>query len=188
MNRLEEKYQKEVLPKLKEQLGIVNVHAVPRIQKIVVNAGLGKSIQDSDFVEAAVSVLSRITGQQPVKTLAKKSISNFKIRKGMVVGAKVTLRGERMYAFLDKLINVALPRVRDFRGIPRTGFDGKGNYSLGFNEHIVFPEIASDEIEKIVGMEINVVTSAQNDEHGRALLTLIGFPFEKEEPKESKKR
>lgn len=181
MNRLEEQYKKEVLPKLQQQFDITNVMATPRIEKVVLNAGLGKSLQDSSYIDAAVDVLEKISGQKAVKTLAKKSISNFKIRKGMVVGAKVTLRGERMYAFLDKLIHVTLPRVRDFRGISRTAFDGQGNYSLGFKEHIVFPEISSDDVERIVGLEINVVTTAQTDDQGEALLEHLGFPFEKKD-------
>lgn len=185
MNRLQEKYNKEVMPKLKEELGVKSILAVPRIEKVVVNAGLGKSIQDPEYVEKAVSVLSRITGQQPVKTKAKKSISNFKVRKGMIVGAKVTLRGEQMYAFLDKLFNVAFPRVRDFQGVSRTSFDKKGNYSIGFREHIVFPEISSDEIEKIVGLEITIATTASTPKEGLRLLELMGMPFTKEEPKSS---
>lgn len=180
MNRLEEKYRSEVIPKLQERLGRKNALALPRIQKVVLNAGLGKSIHDPAYIDAAATVLARMTGQQPVKTTAKKSISNFKIKKGMVVGAKVTLRGKRMYDFLDKLIHVALPRVRDFRGIPKTAFDGAGNYSIGFPEHIVFPEISSDEVEKIVGLEVNIVTTAKNNEEGTALLELLGFPFSKE--------
>jgi len=183
MNRLEEQYRSVVLPKLREQIGEKNPNALPRLEKVVLNAGLSKAIQDPAYTEKAVAVLTRITGQVPVKTAAKKSISNFKIRKGMIVGAKVTLRGDRMYDFLDKLINVALPRVRDFRGIPAKAFDGKGNYSLGFPEHMVFPEISSDEIENIIGLEINIVTNAKTDDRGRALLTLMGFPFEKQESK-----
>lgn len=179
MNRLQEKYRKEALPKLAEALGRTNPHSLPRIEKVILNAGLGKSIQDPTYIDTAVDVVARISGQRPVKTLAKKSISNFKIRKGMVVGAKVTLRGDQMYAFLDKLVNVALPRVRDFRGLPRNAFDGSGNYSIGFKEHIVFPEISSDEVEKIVGLEVNIVTTAKSDDEGRKLLELLGFPFEK---------
>jgi large subunit ribosomal protein L5 len=179
MNRLQEKYRKEALPKLAEAIGRSNPHSLPRIDKVIINAGLGKSIQDPTYVDTAVDVIARITGQRPVKTLAKKSISNFKIRKGMVVGAKVTLRGDQMYAFLDKLIHVALPRVRDFRGLPRNAFDGSGNYSIGFKEHIVFPEISSDEVEKIVGLEVNIVTTAKTDDEGRQLLEMLGFPFEK---------
>ncbi|MFH1426186.1 MAG: 50S ribosomal protein L5 [Candidatus Kerfeldbacteria bacterium] len=179
MNRLEEKYRKEITPKLKEQFQLKSQMSVPRMEKVVLNVGLGKSIQDAAYVDEAVSVVERITGQKPVKTRAKKSISNFKVRQGMVVGAKVTLRGERMYAFIDKLINVALPRVRDFRGLSPKGFDGKGNYSIGFQEHIVFPEISSDEVEKLVGLEVNIVTTATSNEQGKALLEQLGFPFEK---------
>lgn len=179
MNRLHEHYLSTLHPQLMEQLGVSNPLMIPRLQKVVVNIGLGKSIQDASFIDSALDVLRRVTGQAPVKTLAKKSISNFKIRQGMVVGAKVTLRGERMYAFLDKLINVALPRVRDFRGLPHNAFDGQGNYSIGFGEHIVFPEIRSDEVEKIVGLEVNIVTTARNDEEGKALLKAFGFPFMK---------
>lgn len=179
MNRLQEKYEKEIRTKLGEMLGVSNASAIPGVDKIVLNAGLSKSIQDSSYIDAAVEVLAKITGQSPVKTLARKSISNFKIREGMVVGVKVTLRGEQMYAFLDKLLNVALPRVRDFRGISRKSFDGQGNYSLGFKEHIVFPEISSDDVEQLVGLEINVVTTAESNEHGMALLEQLGFPFEK---------
>src|SRR3990167_4617814 len=154
MNRLRELYKSKAIPALQKQYGFTNALAVPRIEKVVLNAGLSKGIQDPTYIEAAVNVLARITGQQPVKTLARKSISNFKIRQGMVVGAKVTLRGEQMYAFLDKLINIALPRVRDFGGLSRDAFDGQGNYSIGFKEHIVFPEISSDEVEKIIGLEV----------------------------------
>ncbi|OGY87747.1 MAG: 50S ribosomal protein L5 [Candidatus Kerfeldbacteria bacterium RIFOXYA2_FULL_38_24] len=187
MNRLQEKYNQVVIPQLKKQLGIANNLALPKVEKIILNAGLGKSITgDHNYIEMAVDALARISGQRPIKTLAKQSISNFKIRKGMVVGAKVTLRGERMYAFLDKLINVALPRVRDFRGLKPNAFDGHGNYSIGFSEHIVFPEISSDEVEKIVGLEINIVTTAKNNEQAKALLGALGLPFQKEEPKQKK--
>lgn len=182
MKMIQERY-KEILPELMETTGRKNMNAVPRIEKVVINAGLGKSIQDPTYVDSAVSVIARISGQQPIKTKAKKSISNFKIRKGMIVGAKVTLRGKRMYDFLNKMITIALPRVRDFQGIERNGFDGRGNYSLGFPEHIVFPEISTDEIEKIVGLEINVVTSARTDAEGRMLLEKLGFPFKKVDQK-----
>lgn len=183
MNRFEELYKSEVLPKLKEQFGINNTLAAPRIEKVIINAGLGKSLMDASYADTAVEVLEKISGQKAVTTLARKSISNFKIREGMVVGAKVTLRGERMYAFLDKLVHVTLPRVRDFRGISRTAFDGQGNYSLGFKEHIVFPEISSDDVERLIGLEVNIVTTAQNNEQGVALLEGLGFPFEKNEKK-----
>ncbi len=179
MNRLHTLYRESIVPALQDSLGISNRLALPRLQKIVVNAGLSKSISDSGYTDVAVDVLARITGQQPVKTKAKQSISNFKVREGMVVGAKVTLRGELMYAFLDKLISVALPRVRDFRGLSRKAFDGHGNYSIGFPEHVMFPEISSDEIDSLVGFEINIVTSATTDDQARTLLELFGFPFEK---------
>lgn len=179
MNRLYAHYCTTARPQLLASLGMSNLSTAPRLEKVVLNMGLGKSIQDPTYTDAAIEVLRRITGQQPVKTLAKKSISNFKIRKDMVVGVKVTLRGERMYAFIDRMINIALPRVRDFRGLPRDAFDGKGNYSIGFTEHIVFPEISSDEVEKIIGFEVNIVTTAQNNAEGMALLTILGFPFMK---------
>lgn len=179
MNRLRQKYLNEVRPKMVEEFKYKNVLAVPKMEKVIINAGVGKSIMDSNYTAVASDVLQRVSGQKPVPTLAKKSISNFKIRKGMVVGIKITLRGERMYAFIDKLINVALPRVRDFRGLPRKAFDGQGNYSIGFNEHIVFPEISSDEVEKIVGLEVNIVTTAKNNQEGERLLELFGFPFQK---------
>lgn len=183
MNRFEELYKSDVLPKMKERFGITNDLAAPRIEKVIINAGLGKSLMDQSYADTAVEVLEKISGQKAVTTIARKSISNFKIREGMVVGAKVTLRGERMYAFLDKLIHVGLPRVRDFRGISKTAFDGQGNYSLGFKEHIVFPEISSDDVEKLIGMEVNIVTTAQNNEQGLALLEELGFPFEKNDKK-----
>lgn len=179
MNRFEEKYRKEIVPKLKQELGLKNDMEVPRVEKITINIGLGKSIQDPSYLDVAIETVRRITGIQPVKTLAKKSISNFKIRGGMVVGAKATLRGERMYAFLDKMINVTLPRVRDFQGLSDKSFDGNGNYSIGFSEHIVFPEISLDEVEKTIGLEINIATTAKNDEQGRKLLELMEFPFQK---------
>lgn len=168
---------------MKERFGIANEHAAPRIEKVIINAGLGKSLMDAAYADTALEVLEKISGQKPVTTIARKSISNFKIREGMVVGAKVTLRGERMYAFLDKLVHVTLPRVRDFRGISKTAFDGQGNYSLGFKEHIVFPEISSDDVERLIGLEVNVVTTAPTNEQGLALLEELGFPFEKNDDK-----
>lgn len=179
MNRLEELYNSEVRPALKEKFGFTNDMQVPKLEKVTVNAGLGKSLNDSAYADAAIDILQRITGQVVQPTQARKSISNFKIREGMVVGAKVTLRGEAMYAFLDKLIHVAMPRVRDFQGLKRKAFDGRGNYSIGFKEHIVFPEIATDDIEKIVGLEVNIVTTAENDEQGEVLLEGLGIPFKK---------
>lgn len=166
------------MPELKRSLGQENVMALPKITKVTVNVGVGKALQaDPKIVETVVSNLSRISGQRPVQTKAKKSISNFKSRKGQVVGVSVTLRGERMYEFLDKLISSTLPRVRDFRGISAKSFDGRGNYSLGVSEHIVFPEIRPDEVEKIHGLEVNISTSARTDDEGRTLLQLLGFPF-----------
>ncbi len=180
MNTLREKYNKELRAQIKEQLGMKNIMAVPKVQKVVLNIGLGKATQDKSWVEYGSSILQRISGQKPVLTKAKKSISNFKVREGNIVGAKVTLRGERMYDFLYKLINSTLPRLRDFYGLDnKKGFDGNGNYILGFKEHIVFPEIGMEDIEKIHGLEIAVSTSAKNDEQAAALLTALGFPFKK---------
>lgn len=177
MNRLQSLYNTEIVKKLQNELKVSNTLAVPRVQKVTLNVGLGKSITDSSLTEHVVKTLQRITGQKPVLTLAKKSISNFKIRKNMVVGAKVTLRGTRMYEFLDKLIHVALPRVRDFRGLSTNGVDANGNFSIGFTEHIVFPEIRSDEVEKLHGLEVNITTSAKTREQGIALFRALGFPF-----------
>ena len=181
MNRLQEKYKKEILPALKEKLGYKNVLAVPRIEKVVINVGTSKGLTDSKFNEVVENTLQRITGQKPVKAAAKKSISNFKIREGMVVGMVVTLRGTRMYDFIDKLINITFPRVRDFRGIETTTIDPKGNLNVGFKEHIAFPEISSDEVEKIHGLQISVVTTAKTKEEGLELLKFLGFPFKKDE-------
>lgn len=175
--RLLQHYRTKVVPALEAALHVKNPHAVPAVTKIVLNAGIGDGVKDPKLQEAVVSTLSRITGQKPVLTKAKKSISAFKIRQGMVIGAKVTLRGTHMYEFLDKLINVALPRVRDFRGIPPNAFDRQGNYTLGFKEHLAFPEIRSDEVEKIHGLEIVMATSAKDAAAGRALLQALGFPF-----------
>ena len=183
MNRLKAKYEKEVMPKLLEQFGYKNKMAVPKLEKITINIGLGKSLQDAKFIDTAVDTLSRISGQKPVLTKAKKSISNFKIRQGMTVGAKVTLRNERMYDFLDRLINIALPRVRDFRGINRKTVDQQGNLNIGFTEHIVFPEIKSDEVEKIHGLEVSATTTAKNYEEGITLLEGLGIPFKKDNKK-----
>ncbi|MBU0732383.1 50S ribosomal protein L5 [Patescibacteria group bacterium] len=180
MNRLREKYNKEIKPALKEKFGYKNDLAVPRLEKVTVNIGLGKSLEDANFTETAVNTLTRITGQKPVLTRARKSISNFKIREGMAVGAKVTLRNDRMYEFLDKLMNVALPRVRDFRGISKKTVDQQGNMNIGFTEHIVFPEIQSDEVEKIHGLEVAMTTSAHNKEEGLALFEAMGMPFKQD--------
>lgn len=180
MNRLKEKYNKEIAIQLQKELNIKNLLALPRLEKIVLNAGIGKKIiQDQQFKEIAVKTLERITGQHPVLTLAKKSISNFKIRQGMVVGTKVTLRGERMYDFLDKLINVALPRVRDFRGIDAKSIDKNGNLNIGFPEYLVFPEIHSDEVEKLHGLEVTIVLNNADKKSGKLLLEKIGIPFKK---------
>ena len=177
---LRQKYQKQVVKSLQESLGIKNVHAVPRVEKAVLNIGLSKSLSDRAFVDIAVNTLQRISGQKPVLTKAKKSISNFKIREGMVVGAMVTLRGQKMYDFLEKMVNITFPRIRDFHGLdPQKGFDGHGNWAIGFREHIVFPEIKSDEIEKLHGLEVAVRTTARNNEQSLALLRVLGFPFKK---------
>ncbi len=180
MTRLKEKYNKEIVPALKKHFSINNSMAVAKIEKVVVNIGTGHGLKDAKYNEVFLNTLQRITGQKPVSTTAKKSISNFKIRQGLVVGMMVTLRGKRMYDFLDKLINITLPRVRDFRGLDEKSIDKKGNLNIGFKEHICFPEIKSDEVEKIHGLQITIVTSAKNKEEGLELFRLIGFPFKKE--------
>lgn len=177
MNRLKQHYFEIAVPELQKSLGRTNRLAVPRLMKATMNVGLGKSITDSSLTEHVQQTLRRISGQQPVLTRAKKSISNFKIRKNMVVGAKVTLRGNRMYEFLEKLIHVALPRVRDFRGLPDSAVDQNGNLSIGITEHVVFPEIKSDEVEKVHGLEVSVVSTARNREEGKKLYRALGFPF-----------
>jgi large subunit ribosomal protein L5 len=175
--RLKEMYSAEIISGLTEKFGYKTVMKVPRLQKIVLSQGMGDAVADKKLIDNAVLDLSRITGQKAVQTLSKKDISNFKLRKGMPIGTKVTLRGDRMYDFLDRLISVALPRTRDFRGISSKGFDGRGNFNLGVKEHIIFPEIDIDKVNKILGMDITFVTSADNDEEGRALLDAFGFPF-----------
>lgn len=180
-NVLETKYIEEVRPALMKELGIDNLYAVPRVQKVVVNIGLGEALDNPKALEGAVNDLTIITGQKPIVTKAKKSIANFKLREGREIGTKVTLRGYRMWSFLDRLINVALPRVRDFRGISAEAFDGRGNYTLGLREQLIFPEIVYDRIDKVRGMEITVVTSADTDESALALLDLLGMPFMKDE-------
>ncbi len=180
MSRLKEKYFKEVIPILKKELGYKNDLAVPKIQKVVVNAGLGKVIENKKLLDQAVSDMAAITGQKPVLKLAKKSIAAFKVREGTPIGIMATLRGERMYEFLDRLINIAIPRVRDFRGLPETSFDKEGNYSIGIREHIVFPEISTDSVSEIFGLEITVVIKAKNIGESKRLLTLLGFPIKKE--------
>ena len=180
MNRLQEQYKKEVAPALFKEFDFKNVMQVPRIEKVVVNIGLGEAMADPKVLEAAVSDLIQITGQKPVMTKARKSIAAFKLREGVIIGTKVTLRGDRMWAFLDRLMNVALPRVRDFRGVSANAFDGRGNYTLGLRDQLIFPEIDYDKIDKLRGMEVTVVTSAKTDDQARALLRLLGMPFKKE--------
>ncbi|MCC7357887.1 MAG: 50S ribosomal protein L5 [Anaerolineales bacterium] len=178
MYQLQEKYQKEVREQLMKDFALRNVMQVPRVEKVVVNVGVGSETQtDSKALDAAVSDMTIITGQKPIIAKARKSIANFKLRENKPIGVKVTLRGQRMWAFLDRLMNVALPRVRDFRGVPSEAFDGRGNYTLGLREQLVFPEIEYDKIDKVRGLEITVVTSAPNDEQGRRLLQLLGMPF-----------
>lgn len=180
MNRLKEKYQNTVRSALKEKFDYKNILAVPKIEKVVLNVGTGPGLKDAKFNEVVEATLERITGQKPVKVGAKKSISNFKIREGLIVGMMVTLRGQRMYDFLDKLINVTLPRVRDFRGLDPKSVDPQGNLNIGFQEHIAFPEIKSDEVEKIHGLQVSVVTSAKTKAEGLELLKLLGFPFQRD--------
>jgi large subunit ribosomal protein L5 len=180
MHHLQERYNKEIVPALRKEFSFSNVMEVPKVTKVVVNIGVGsETLTDNKAVDAAVNDLTTIVGQKPVVTKARKSISNFKLREGKAIGVKVTLRGERMWSFLDRLMNVALPRVRDFRGIPGDSFDGRGNYTLGLREQLVFPEIEYDKIDKLRGMEITVVTTAKTDEHGRRLLAILGMPFRK---------
>jgi large subunit ribosomal protein L5 len=179
MSQLQSQYKERVAPQLKEKFKYENVHQIPRLEKIVLNMGLGEAIQNIKIIDSAVEELMLIAGQRPVVTRARKSIAAFKLRTGMPIGCMVTLRRGRMYDFFDKLVNVALPRVRDFRGISPKAFDGAGNYSLGIKEHIIFPEIDYDKIDKIKGMNISIVTSAESDEEGRELLTLMGMPFRK---------
>jgi len=175
--RLKERFEKEVRAALMKELGFENPMQVPRIDKVVVNMGLGEAISNGKILDASIEQLSAITGQKPVITKARKSIANFKLRQGQSIGAMVTLRGDRAYEFLDRLVNVALPRVRDFKGVSPKAFDGKGNYTLGVHEQIIFPEIDYDKVEKIKGMNITVVTTARDDEEGRALLRALGMPF-----------
>ena len=177
MSQLKEFYEKEAVPKLTKTFNYKNIMQVPRLEKVVLNMGLGEAIQNIKLLDAAAEELQIIAGQHPVITRAKKSIAAFKLREGMPIGCMVTLRRNRMYDFFYKLVNVALPRVRDFRGISGKAFDGRGNYSLGIKEHIIFPEIDYDKIDKIKGLNISVVTSAQNDEEGKELLKLLGMPF-----------
>src|SRR5512143_3241190 len=178
---MHERYPKEIAPALFKQFGYSNGMQVPRIQKVVVNIGVGEALDNAKALDAAVGDLTTIVGQKPVTTKARKSIANFKLREGRLIGAKVTLRGERMWSFMDRLLNVALPRVRDFRGVSANAFDGRGNYTLGLKDQLVFPEIEYDKIDKLRGMEVTIVTTAQNDEQARALLQMLGMPFGKKE-------
>ncbi|WP_349409132.1 50S ribosomal protein L5 [Pseudalkalibacillus sp. SCS-8] len=179
MNRLQERYKEEIVPSLQEKFEYSSVMQVPKIEKIVINMGLGDAVSNAKALDVAVDELTQIAGQKPVVTKAKKSIAGFKLREGMPIGAKVTLRGERMYDFLDKLISVSLPRVRDFRGISKKSFDGRGNYTLGVKEQLIFPEIDYDKVNKVRGMDIVIVTTANSDEEARELLTQVGMPFQK---------
>jgi large subunit ribosomal protein L5 len=181
MNRMQEKYNNEVVPALRKAFDLRNVMEVPRIQKVVVNIGMGEAMDNPKAMEAAVSDLTIITGQKPVMTKARKSIANFKLREGRLIGTKVTLRGDRMWAFLDRLMNTALPRVRDFRGVSGNAFDGRGNYTLGLRDQLIFPEIEYDKIDKLRGMEVTIVTTAKNDDQARTMLQLLGMPFSKKE-------
>ncbi len=176
-SRLKEKYQKEVVPALQKEFNYSNPMQVPTIHKVVVNIGMGEAIQNAKAMDAAVSDLATITGQRPVITRAKRSVAAFKLREGMQIGCMVTLRGDRMYYFLDKLMNVALPRLRDFQGVSPEAFDGRGNYTLGLREQLVFPEIDYDKVDKVRGMEVSIVTTARTDEEGQRLLKLMGMPF-----------
>lgn len=177
MNRLQEQYNKEFVPQLQEKYGYKNIMEVPYIQKVNLNVGIGKYLKDSKFVESIKKDLTAIAGQAPVETKARKSVAGFKIRENQVVGMAVTLRGQRMYAFLDKLINIALPRVKDFRGVKAEGFDGRGNYHLGLKEHIVFPEISAEALEHIFGLQVSIITTAKDDEQAKELLRMMKFPF-----------
>lgn len=181
MNTLHERYNNEIVPALRKTFELKNIMQVPRIEKIVVNIGMGEALDNPKSLEAAVSDLVIITGQKPVMNKARKSIANFKLREGRLIGTKVTLRGDRMWAFLDRLVNTALPRVRDFRGVSPNAFDGRGNYTLGLHDQLIFPEIDYDKIDKLRGMEVTIVTSAKNDDQARVMLQLLGMPFKKKE-------
>lgn len=179
MSRLKEQYQNEIVDAMIKKFGYKNIMEVPKLDKIVVNMGVGEAKENAKLLEAAIKDMEAITGQKAVATKAKNSIANFKIREGMAIGCKTTLRGEKMYEFMDRLINLALPRVRDFRGVNPNGFDGRGNYALGIKEQLIFPEIEYDKIDKVRGMDIIFVTTAETDEEGRELLTLFGMPYSK---------
>jgi large subunit ribosomal protein L5 len=180
MNRMQERYQKEAVPALLKAFQYSNVMEVPRISKVVLNIGLGSEQDNAKALEAAMGDMTTITGQKPVMTKARTSIANFKLREGRIIGTKVTLRGDKMWAFLDRLMNTALPRVRDFRGVSPDAFDGRGNYTLGLRDQLIFPEIEYDKIDKLRGMEVTIVTTAKSDDHARLMLQLLGMPFKKE--------
>ena len=177
--RLHEQYRANIAPKLKQDLGVANIMQVPRITKITVNMGVGEAVADKKVMDAAVADLTKITGQKPLITKSRKAIASFKLRAGLAVGCMVTLRGDRMYEFLDRLINIAMPRIRDFRGVSPRSFDGRGNYSLGVKEQIIFPEIQYDQIDQVRGMDITITTTASDNKQGRALLEAFNFPFRK---------
>ncbi|HQU35641.1 MAG: 50S ribosomal protein L5 [Anaerolineales bacterium] len=181
MNRLQEKYNSDVVPALRKSFEFKNIMQVPRVDKVVVNIGMGEAMDNPKALEAAVNDLTIITGQKPIMTKARKSIANFKLREGRLIGTKVTLRGDKMWAFLDRLMTTALPRVRDFRGVSPNAFDGRGNYTLGLRDQLIFPEIEYDKIDKLRGMEVTIVTTANNDNQARAMLQLLGMPFSKKE-------
>lgn len=180
MNRMQERYQKEAVPALLKAFQYKNVMQVPRINKVVLNIGLGSEQDNAKALEAALADMTTITGQKPVMTKARTSIANFKLREGRIIGTKVTLRGDKMWAFLDRLLNAALPRVRDFRGVSPDAFDGRGNYTLGLKDQLIFPEIEYDKIDKLRGMEVTIVTTAKSDDHARLMLQILGMPFKKE--------
>ena len=180
MNRMQERYQKEAVPALLKAFQYKNVMQVPRITKVVLNIGLGSEQDNAKALEAALADMTTITGQKPVMTKARTSIANFKLREGRIIGTKVTLRGDKMWAFMDRLINAALPRVRDFRGVSPDAFDGRGNYTLGLRDQLIFPEIEYDKIDKLRGMEVTIVTTAKSDDHARLMLQILGMPFKKE--------
>lgn len=179
MNRLQERYTNKITKNLMKKFGYKSTMQIPKMEKIVINIGVGDAVNNSKFLEEAVEELTLISGQKPIVTTAKKSIAGFKVREGQAIGCKVTLRSERMYEFLDKLVSISLPRVRDFRGVPKNSFDGRGNYTLGVKEQLIFPEIDFDKVAKLRGMDIVFVTTAKTDEEGRALLTELGMPFAK---------
>ena len=181
MNRMQEIYNNEVVPALRKAFDFKNIMQVPRIEKVVINIGMGEALDNPKSLESAVSDLTIITGQKPLTNKARKSIANFKLREGRLIGTKVTLRGDRMWAFLDRLLNTALPRVRDFRGVSANAFDGRGNYTLGLHDQLIFPEIEYDKIDKLRGMEVTIVTTAKNDDQARVMLKLLGMPFSKKE-------